>query len=369
MLHWALKSMLRQRAGFAGSACGVAAAFILVLFFEAVFKGESEQIVAYIRHADADIWVMQQGVANMHMASSFIWDWKADRIAGMDEVASVTPILYLNTVVHAGGRDWFSYVVGRRPGDTRGGPWALAAGRGNPAAGEAVIPRVLADTAGLGIGDKIAITDHSYTVTGLSEGTFSMANSVTFVAFADLADILSAAGTVSYLLVELRPGADAATVARAIEQRVDKVTAMPRMAFLRSDFNMAMQMGVEIIALMSAIGTLLAVLIIAFTAYAQVARHRRELAVIKALGLRNVQVYAGVVAQAALVTLAGFLLAAVFAVVVMPSVPLLMPEISLAVSGAAMLRLGLLAIPVAVLASLVPAWFILRIDPVSAFST
>lgn len=93
MLRWTIRTLLAAPLQLAASIGAIAGAFTLVLFFEAVFAGESEQIVSYIRSKDADVWVMQKGVSNMHMATSFVSDWKADRIAAMEGVEKVTSIL------------------------------------------------------------------------------------------------------------------------------------------------------------------------------------------------------------------------------------------------------------------------------------
>src|SRR5210317_1293230 len=129
MLKWALKSLLHQKGSLIGSALGIASAFILVIFFDAVWQGESEQIVAYPNNVKPDIWVMQSGVGNMHMAMSFVWDWKATKIAGMPEVEQVTPILYLNTVITAADTKMFAFIVGLLPDGKRAGPWEMTAGR------------------------------------------------------------------------------------------------------------------------------------------------------------------------------------------------------------------------------------------------
>lgn len=55
-------------------------AFLLVLLVEAAFAGESERIVACLNRADADVWVMQSGVSNMHMTTSYLADWKVAEI-------------------------------------------------------------------------------------------------------------------------------------------------------------------------------------------------------------------------------------------------------------------------------------------------
>lgn len=305
MLHWTLKSLLREPLSLLGSILAVAGAFVLVLFFQAVFRGESNNIVSYIEHSDADVWVMQKGVTNMHMATSLIWDWKADKVAGIEGVESVSPVLFLNTVLQAGGRRWFSYVIGRRPEASAGGPWAMAAGRAAPDQGEAVIPEVLARMTGLQLGDLVTIAEQNLRVVGLSRETFSMAASITFVHAADLEEILSTIGVVSYILVKATPGIDPAALVTRIEQSVEKVTALPRTAFMRSDYELAMQMGVEVIALMTLIGGALAAIIVAFTAYSHTARLRRELAIIKAIGTRNRAVYLSVLSQAVSITLAG----------------------------------------------------------------
>ncbi|HEX9625575.1 MAG TPA: hypothetical protein VGA00_01400 [Acidiferrobacterales bacterium] len=91
MWRWTWKSLLDEPLGLLGSAAGVASAFVLVIFFEGLFAGESGQIVSYLRHAGADVWVAQPGVSNMHMASSFVPDWKQAQIERIPGVRRVTP--------------------------------------------------------------------------------------------------------------------------------------------------------------------------------------------------------------------------------------------------------------------------------------
>lgn len=368
MLRWAWKTLVGQPAGLWGSAAGVACAFVLVIVFDAIFTGESKQVVAYIRHSNPDVWVMQRGVSNMHMASSFVWDWKMDRVAEVEGVAKVTPILYLNTVIRAGGRDWFCYVVGLGSGQKRGGPWKLSAGRGDPGPGEAVIPAVLAELTGLSLGSSIFVTDKELKVVGLSAGTFSMGNPVIFAHFTDLEDVLSAFGTVSYLLVDAQPGVDPVALATRIEQTVDKIRAMPQAAFIDSDYQIAMQMGAEIIALMSTICSTLAILIIAFTAYSHVARKRRELAIAKALGVPNRAIYIGVTFQTTMITGLAFLLALAVALFAIPYVSVLLPMVTMVVTVDAITRIGMLALLTAIIAALIPAYLVARVDPFTAFA-
>ncbi len=367
MFTWAWKSLISQRSTLLGSSLGIAGAFILVIFFEAVFRGESEQIVAYPEHMKPDVWVMQVGVGNMHMAMSYVWDWKMDVIARMPEVEKVTPILYFASVINAGEAKLFAFVVGLLPDADRAGPWAMTAGRKIRGPGEAVIPDVLSEITGIGIGDNLQIVDHSFRVVGLSHGTYSSANSVIFVPFAELEDILSAAGTYSYLLVDAKDGVDAKALAARIRNQVEKVNALPQDEFINNDFSLAMQMGVEIIFMMTTICSALAALIVGFTAYTLVSRKQRELAIIKALGASRGTVLIAVVMQSVVLTGLGYLIAVAFAFLVIPAVPLLAPQLTLVVSFSAILQIGLVAILVAIVGALIPAWWVSRLDPAMAY--
>jgi putative ABC transport system ATP-binding protein len=355
--------LVAERSHLLASMSAVAGAFALVLFFEAVFAGESEQIVAYIKRTDADVWVMQEGVSNMHMATSFVWDWKADRVAEVAGVRRVTPILYLNTVMEAGDRNWFSFIVGLEEGDARAGPWAGTAGKTIPGPGEVIVPAVLGSMAGLSLEDEVGIGGETFTVAGFSEGTFSMANSVAFVTMSDLSDVMSSFGSASYLLVDAETGVDPTDLAARIQEAVDKVSVLPSERFVDNDWEVAMQMGLEIISLMTLIGGSLAILLTGFTVYVSVSRKERELAVIKALGFRNRAVYMSAMVQAAVIATGGFSLAVAVVWLAVPITAAFVPQVTLQVIPEALFRVGLIALGVAVLSSMLPVRKLVRVEP------
>lgn len=367
MLKWILKTLWQQKGTVVSSASGVAFAFVLVIVMEAAFVGESNQIVAYIRHANPDVWVMQKGVSNMHMATTFVSDWKAKRIAELPSVKKATPILYVNTALKTGGRNWFAYVIGLMPNDNRAGPWSITQGKALPGPGEIVLPYVLAKMTDAKLGDTAMIADKEFEIAGFSNETFSMANSIAFVNFHDLEELISTSGTVSFILVDIETGLDKQSVAKLIEQQVEKVSAIPNEQFIKNDFQIAMLMGVEVVSFMSIIGSILAALIIAFTAYSQVSRRKRELAIAKALGYQNRSLYLAVLMQTLIITGLALIVAILIAMFLLPLLTTLVPQITLVVTTTALIRLSIIAIIVAVFAALVPARIIANIDPLTAF--
>lgn len=368
LLRWTLKSLLEGRGGLAATAGAIGAALLLVFLVEGLFAGESRRIVAYPRHAGADVWVMQEGVRNLHMATSLIPGGVEAEVEAIPGVAGATPLLYVNAFLRAGGASWFSYVVGLPVEAERGGPWAMEQGRERPRAGEAVVPAVLAGRAGIGIGDEVEVLGRTLRVAGLSRGTYSMANSVTFVAFRDLAELLRAPRAASYLLVEAAPGTAAEDLARRIRRALPEIEALPRDAFVENDRRMALQMGVEVIRVMTGVGALLATLIVAFLAYASAAQRSTELAVTKAVGMRNRALYASVLVQTLAVAFLGYAVALALAIALRPAIEILVPEAALVYEPATALRIAAATPLVAVLAAGVPAWRIARIDPARAFA-
>jgi putative ABC transport system permease protein len=366
MLTWLIKTLWRQKGGVLTSATGVALALVLVVVMDAAFVGESNQIVAYIRHKDADVWVMQQGVNNMHMATTFVWDWKAERIANLPGVNQATAILYVNTVIKAGGRNWFTYVLGLEPDGQRAGPWLMASGKSHPGPGEIVLPQVFSDMTGLMLGDKAEIADQEFTIVGFSSETFSMANSIAFVSFSDLEEVLSTSGTISFVLVDAEPGQNTQELAARIEQQVDKVTAIPQQRFIDNDLQIALLMGVEIVSFMTIIGSVLASLIVAFTVYSQMIRRKRELAIAKALGWHNKSLYLAAFVQTAIVTSLAFGIALLISLFLLPVLSALVPQITLDVTAEALIRMGVIALVIAMLVTIIPARMIARVDPITA---
>jgi len=367
MLYWSLKTLFSEPMRLLVSALAVAVSFVLVVFFSAVFEGEAEQMVVYLEKMEADVWVMQKGVTNMHMASSMVWDWKADKIAQLPGVKEVSAILYFNGPVKIGGKDWFSYVIGIKPEYRRSGPWAMAQGKAYPAPGEAVIPEVISLLTGVGIGDEIMMVDRPLRVVGLSRGTFSMASAVVFVSHEDLGHLLEGRDQFSYIMVYAEPGVSAQTLVKRIKDEVDKVNALSSAGFIKSDWQLAVQMGAEIIRMMTILGTLLATLIVAFTAYSLIARKKQELAIAKALGFSNGQIYVAALCQSIVITGLGLLLALLISFTLLAWLPTIAPQINLAVRLHLFIPLAVVSLPVAILASLGAARTVARVDPMTVF--
>jgi len=367
MLYWSLKTLISEPMRFIISTLAVAMSFILVIFFSAVFEGESEKMIVYLEKMKADVWVMQKGVSNMHMTSSMLWDWKADKISQIDIVNNVSAILYLNGPVKIGGKDWFAYIIGIKPRYQNAGPWEMVQGKAIPKPGEAVIPDVIAKLTGVKIGDDITMIDRKLRIIGFSKDTFSLASSVVFVSHQDLGDLLEGRDQFSYIMVYAKPGVSTKDLIDRIKENVDKVNVLSSEDFINSDKQLAIQMGAEIIRMMTIIGTLLATLIVGFTSYSLITRKKQELAVVKALGFSNGGIYMSASLQSLVITGAGLLLTLVLSFSLLSFLPSVAPQINLSVKLYQFIPVVVITLPVSIISALVAARTVAKVDPMMVF--
>lgn len=367
MFNWALRTLWRDRLYVLAAAAGVAAALLVVVLVEAMFVGESRQIIAYPQELDADIWVAQEGVANMHMATSFIDAGKAAQIEKLPGVEKTTSLLYINGFVSDGEREWFAYIVGILPDQPQAGPVQAISGQRLPGQQDVILPLVLADKLGVVIGDQVLVAGEPLTVNGITPGYFSMANSIAFVHFDWLQERLGTFNTVSYTTVNVAPGTDATELADRIGEQVGGVEVTLNQDFIANDLRIGLQMGGELIAVMSLVSALVAALVLAWCVMVLVVRYQQELAIARAVGARSHQLVLAVSLQVLMLALTGYALSMLLALVLEPALTSWVPDVAVAITTTSLVRNGLLTLIVALVSALVPVWRVLRVDPVEVF--
>lgn len=367
MWRWALRSFLDERASLIAGAGGVGVVFLLVLILDGAVAGESDQMVALIEHSDASVWVMQKGVANVHMAASSLGEDVAVALRRVPGVATIEPLLYGGAQARFGGDDPAVYLVGVRDGQ-RTRPWSMASGRDVPGRGEVVIPEVRARLGGVGLGSLVGIGGSSFRIVGLSRGTYSMANSLVFMAAADLLALHDTVADASYYLVWARPHVSGRDLAARIREAVPSVSALDRATLISNDRDLAFQMGGALVRIMTLVAALVAALVIGFTVFTFTARRARELAVAKAVGARGHHLVGAAVFQAVGLALIGESIALILAVALQPIFAVRAPGLIIHFRAIAVAQTGTAAIVVAIAAAVLPAWRVARVDPVEVFS-
>jgi putative ABC transport system permease protein len=367
MLWLAYRNLFQNKARLVVSVGGVALALMLILALDAIFAGVERQITAYINNAGADVFVSQSGVLNLHMASSALPADAVEQVEAVPGVQSATPILYLTNMVVIGQERNLAYIIGLPPDAAAGAPWQVIAGKALPGPGEAVVDRNVARKSGVGIGDTVRILGSDLRISGLSEGTASLVNSIAFVAFEDFARFRGDSSTVSFILVTVTPGESPATVAARIEAKVFGVTAQATPAFAGQERRVVKDMGTDIIGVMNVVGFLIGMAVMALTVYTATLARRAEYGVLKALGAHNLRLYETVLAQAFYSVLLGLALGLAFTYVLSALAPRLEIGLALEMSGGSVAKVTALSLVIAGLAGILPVVDLARLDPATVF--
>lgn len=367
MIRLAFRNLFQNKARLIISVGGVALALLLILALDAVFTGVERRITAYIDHSGADVWVSQEDVRNMHMASSSLPDSVARKVKNVPGVASVTPILYLTNNIVAGDERNLAYIIGVPENAAFGGPWEIISGRSVPARGEAIIDAGIAAKSGIALGDEVEILGKDFEVTGFSGGTSTLVNSVAFISMGDFKEMRNSYGTISFLLVKVNEGESPDVVAARIESQLRDVTAQTGNGFAAQERKVVKDMSTDVITIMNLIGFLIGLAVMALTVYTSTLSRRREYGMLKALGARNRDLYLTVLAQAILSVILGFLFGLLITLVLTVAAPIFGSNLTLAVSRVSLLKVGSVSLAIAAMSAMIPIRQIAGLDPAMVF--
>lgn len=370
MLSVAWKNLWQEKTRFFVSVGGVAASIFLVFLLLGILNGAIEGIVAYPKNMTADLFVMQEGTSNMHMASSNVPATAKSRIKNITGVKDTRGILYLgNTFKTPGGKRMFAYFVGVEPSDVDlAGPWRMAKGSRSPRRNEVIIDEITANKYFLTLGDTIELLDEDFKIIGVSKETFAMANILGFIEKAKLAKLSQKEGLESYIMVWLEPGADRDRIRQTILEKIDDVNVLTREELVASDKKMGRQMSIDLMMVIVGIALVISLLVVSLTIYMATLDRVREYGILKAVGAGNAAVYRVVIFQSFLSSVIGFLLAIPLAHIAFAVIRKTVPEATGFISFGDTFILFVLILLVSAGAAILPVRQISRIDPIIVFN-
>jgi len=352
----------RRRAALTVS--GVAASLLLVLVLVGIFAGAVDRVTYYIRTSPAQVFVSQAGVKTMHMSTSVL---PADTVAATKRVPGVawaTPIGFASGSLTGPRGRQLTYLVGYDTTIGRGGPTILVAGRA-PRFGEAVLDERAADALGVRLGGRFTVLGAPVTAVGFSSGGSSITNTTVFVNQGTFARIRGPQP--AYVLVGTGPRADPEQVARRLEQTVGGVTAQTRDEFATSEARVVTDMSADLLKMMSTIGLLIALAVIALGLMTATLNRLRDFAVLKALGSTTRRLAGTVAVQVAWTVALAAALGTVAAVALAQVLQSVAPTVDIVITPVAVARLTGVTVVVGLVAGLWPLRRIAALDAATAF--
>ena len=367
MFRLAVRNLLQNKTRLLISVGGLGLALTLVLMFHAIFAGASGRLTLYIDRAGADVWVSQEGVKTMHMSVSALPASVADKVRSVPGVQEAMPLLYASDLIQTNDGDYPAYVFGLPANAPLGRPWKIVDGTATAGAGEVIIDDSISRKAGLDVGDQVTVLGRQLKIAGLTSGTSSLINSVSFTSAEDFAAVAGGGQVISFVLVKVQPGEPPEAVAARIRDVIPGVTVQTRQEFATQERKLVNDMSADIINIMNTAGFLVGLAVVALTVYIATLARRREYGVLKAIGMRNGSLYRMVLLQAFLSVAAGLVAGLGLTLLLSGLIPRVNESLVLTVSMSSLLRTTLVSGLIAFAAALLPIRQISHLDPAMVY--
>ena len=312
---------------------------------------------------------------------------------GMSEVKAATPVLWSSGVLSTIQESVGMRVAGIDPASEMYDPvrQGIIAGQFLTAddRGGILMGNSLADSMDIGVGERVSLTvgtsneipvDGIFTVRGLfATGVPSYDDNTVFMSLAQAQAVMDANGHASAIIIMLHQQDNADQVAGTLQR--PGITAQT-WEDLNSFLLEAVQAGMSFYIMMYGVVILVVAVIIANTLLMSVFERTREMGILAALGMKGRQIMLMVVLEAGILALMGILVGVLLGsagVWYLSSVGIPVGDLGSAAEGIAMgstlyakfvpgdiASLSFWMLAIILLASLYPAWFAARREPVSA---
>lgn len=373
VLTLAFRNLFHDRIRLIVTLVGILFSIVLVAVQLGLYLGSKKMIVGMIENSRADLWITAYGAKSFEESGTLQGNERYLALS-VPGVATVEPLIAaFNEWRKPGGGTALSVVVGTDLKEGSLKPWDVVEGEAaNLFAPHAVmVDRSYLDELGInGVGDAAQIDAIRVKVVGLTEGIRSFTTAPYI--FMPLDRARSIMGLVNdqttFLLVRLTPGADRATVQRALTERLPNVEVLTTETFRdRSLEHWLFQTGAGIALIGGALlGMLVGTVIVGQTLYSSTKDHLNEFATLRALGSSSGYIHRVIMLQAALSASIGYALGMVLAMAIIEAsrnsaLPIIMTP-GLAVG------LLVLTIFMCAISALAAIMKVTRIDPAMVFA-
>lgn len=367
MWSLALKNLFKEWVRLLVSIGGVAFAVTLIVLLRGLFVAYETKVSDYFGRTGSEMWVLQKGTADFFHSFSFVPDEIRAHVAAIDGVEEVRPYLARQIGFEIDGEETLVYLAGFDPDDPVTGPVRMEDGTLQVGSNGIVVDKVFASQQGVDLGDHLVLNEVDLKVAGISSGGDMIMYQYAYVRTDVARTILDMPAHDNALLVDLVRDSDRRRIAAQIEGLSPGLETRTTEKVINDNQKVINDGFLPVIAVLLAIGFLVGVAVIGLTIYSAVLEKRREYGMLKAVGAKSRQMAALVAAQALIAAAGGYLVGLGLAWALDRFVGTRVPQFATEIVVMDLVRLGLAAVAMAVIASLIPLSRIARIDPAEVF--
>lgn len=374
MLRLAYRQMIRAPRRTAVTIFAVAAVIAVLLVLEGFRAGVYAQLRAGVLDRGGDLVVTQAGIANMIAVRSVLPQLTRLAVEDVTGVREAHPLTGLPIIYDRDGRKTpiFLFVY-----DGLGGPHEIIAGRSIAGPREIVIDHSLANKYDISPGDGFVVSGFRFTVAGIAADSAALFTAFGFISYDGLIDFywesdmvadITTFPLLSFLLVEVEPGASATAVAERIEAAIPDGDVYSPEALARRDVALGESFVGPVLGVLLIVTYLIGVLVVGLFMFSAINARRRALGVLRALGFTVRALCASIIAEVAVMTLLAIPVGMAMAWLIAEAIHGLAPLYqSLPLDPALVLRTAIGSLVFGLVGAVVPVKVVARLDPAVAF--
>jgi len=357
-----VRNLMRRRTRSVLTVVGIGVAIAAIVALSGLAEGLGEQITALGGGGQADLLAVEANISDMQYSS--IDERVAKRIATIPEVKSVSGFIFS---VVASQDTPMLVVSGYNPREDAISHFRIVEGEPLSASRQTIMGRLLADSMNKEVGETINLAGSRYRIVGIFETGVPFEDIGIVISLREAQALAGRPRQVSFLAMRLRDPREVESVLREIEERFPEISVSKTAEFTESLPDL--RTSDAMIGAISFLAVLVGGIGMMNTVFMSVFERTREIGVLRALGWRRVRVLSMVVREAILLGgfggLAGILLGVGLGKL-LTAVPLFGSLLEPRYSPELMLRALMLAVVLGAIASLYPAWWASRLDPLEA---
>lgn len=268
----------------------LAAVIAVILILEGFNQGLIKQLGNVVLNRQADLIVTQSGVSNLTAARSVLPQNARRDVESVRGVVEAHPLTGVPLIYRQGNRRTPIFLLIY---DTLGGPRRVVEGAAIRNSRDIVIDQSLAQQFGLTPGDTLLLSGFAFRVCGVTSGAAAFFTPFAFAKYDDLIDFyfesdlaadIGSLPLISFLLVQVEPGADLYWVGEEIERVVPSGDVFLPEDLAREDQSLGKTLFGPIFGLLITVGYAVGLFVTGIIMFASVNGRRGEFGVLKAVG-------------------------------------------------------------------------------------
>lgn len=348
----------------AADVLGVGLALMLMVLLAGLWTGVQERVTTFDDHLGADLVVVPSGTTSLFAEPGLLPATAVAAVGGIEDVDRVAALRTTYLILELPLGKAAVAAVGSDPAGGMGGPWAFAQGRAPAARDEVAIDSLFARRHGLALGDELPMAGHPMRVVGLTRDTDLFMTPLVFTTIDAMDQMLAGRGSTGAVLVGTHQP-------QAVTQRLRSAGYAVRTPgeLRRASLQQATRIYGSPVRLMLAVAFAAGVLIVTLVSSSRLVEQQRDLGVLRAMGATAGRV--GWIALGMTVTLTCLGAVAAGGLVLLAAQLLAWwrPAFPVEFTGATLAWSATAAALMAVLAALVPARRLVRLDAATAFGS